>query len=73
MTRRPAAALLGVDDLSAADFAALLDLAAVMRRHRLAWRGALEGRAVACLFEGPSTRTRVSLEVAIAPPRRARR
>ncbi len=57
--------LLGVDDLSADDFDALLDLAAVMRRHPLAWRGALEGRAVACLFEKPSTRSRVSLEVAV--------
>ena len=36
-----------------------------MRRHPLAWRSALEGRAVACLFEQPSTRSRVSLEVAI--------
>jgi ornithine carbamoyltransferase len=57
--------LLGVDDLSASDVEALLDMAAVMRRHRLAWRSALEGRAVACLFEQPSTRSRVSLEVAI--------
>jgi ornithine carbamoyltransferase len=57
--------LLGVGDLAQADFGALLDLAAVMRRHRLAWRGALEGQAVACLFEQPSTRSRVSLEVAI--------
>jgi ornithine carbamoyltransferase len=57
--------LLGVDDLAAGDFDALLDLAAVMRRHHLAWRGALEGRTVACLFEEPSTPSRVSLEVAI--------
>ena len=57
--------LLGIDDLAAGDFAALLDLAAVMKRHPLAWRSALEGRAVACLFEHPSTRSRVSLEVAV--------
>jgi ornithine carbamoyltransferase len=57
--------LLGVDDLTATDVEALLDMAATMRRHRLAWRSALEGRAVACLFEQPSTRSRVSLEVAI--------
>jgi ornithine carbamoyltransferase len=57
--------LLGMDDLTRDDFDALLDLAAVMRRHRLAWRDALEGQAVACLFEQPSTRSRVSLEVAI--------
>jgi ornithine carbamoyltransferase len=58
--------LLGLDALTAGDFAALLDLAAIMRRHPLAWRGALEGRAVACLFERPSTRSRVSLEIATA-------
>jgi ornithine carbamoyltransferase len=57
--------LLGIDDLTAFDFEALLDMAAVMKRHPLAWRSALEGRAVACLFEQPSTRSRVSLEVAI--------
>ena len=57
--------LLGIDDLTVTDFDALLDMAALMRRHPLAWRGALEGRAVACLFEQPSTRSRVSLEVAI--------
>ena len=58
--------LLGIDDLSVSDFDALLDLAAVMKRHPLAWRSALEGRAVACLFEQPSTRSRVSLEVAVS-------
>jgi ornithine carbamoyltransferase len=57
--------LLGVDDLGAAGIDALLELAAIMRRHPLAWRGALEGQAVACLFEQPSTRSRVALEVAI--------
>ena len=57
--------LLGIDDLSADDFAALLDLAAVMKRHPLAWRSTLEGRAVACLFDHPATRGRVSLEVAV--------
>jgi ornithine carbamoyltransferase len=57
--------LLGIDDLSAGEFDALLDLAAVMKRHPLAWRSALEGLAVACLFEQPSTRSRVSLEVAV--------
>lgn len=56
--------LLGIDDLATDQFHALLDLAAVMKRHPLAWRSALEGRAVASVFEYPSTRTRVSLEVA---------
>src|SRR5919197_2452164 len=57
--------LLGLDALSEADFGALLDLAAVMKRHPLAWRTTLEGRAIACLFEQPSTRSRASLQVAI--------
>lgn len=57
--------LLGLDALAAGGFTALLDLAAVMRRHPLAWRSALDGRAIACLFEQPSTRSRVSLEVAV--------
>jgi ornithine carbamoyltransferase len=57
--------LLGLDGLSEADFGALLDLAAVMKRHPLAWRTTLEGRAIACLFEQPSTRSRASLHVAI--------
>lgn len=57
--------LLGIDDLSVSEFHALLDLAAMMKRHPLAWRNALDGRAVACLLEQPSTRGRVSLEVAV--------
>ena len=56
---------LRVCDLPAERFAALLDLAAVMKRHPLAWRTTLEGRAVACYFEQRSTRSRVSFEVAI--------
>lgn len=57
--------LLGLDALPADRFAALLDLAAVMKRHPLAWRSALDGRAIACVFEQPSNRSRVSLEVAV--------
>jgi ornithine carbamoyltransferase len=57
--------LLGLEGLAADGFSALLELAAVMKRHPLAWRSALDGRAIACLFEQPSTRSRVSLEVAV--------
>jgi ornithine carbamoyltransferase len=57
--------VLRVADLDAARFDALLDLAAAMKRHPLAWRGTLEGQAVACYFAKPSTRTRVSFEAAI--------
>src|SRR3954447_26713667 len=56
--------VLEVDDLSQDRFAALLDLAAIMKRHPTAWRDALEGRSVACLFTEPSTRERVSFQVA---------
>ena len=56
---------LSVADLDAQEFAALLDLAAQMKRHPLAWRDSLDGRAVACCFAKPSTRTRVSFEAAI--------
>jgi ornithine carbamoyltransferase len=57
--------VLRVADLDARQFDALLNLAAAMKRHPLAWRGALEGNAVACYFAKPSTRTRVSFEAAI--------
>jgi ornithine carbamoyltransferase len=57
--------LLRVADLDRAELDALLDLAATMKRHPLAWRAGLEGRSVACYHAGPSTRSRVSFEVAI--------
>ena len=57
--------LLGIDDLSAGDLDALLELAALMKRHPLDWRSALEGRTIACLFAQPGLRSRVSLEVAV--------
>jgi ornithine carbamoyltransferase len=60
-----APSLLRVSDLDAAQFDALLDLAAAMKRHPFAWHGALAGRSVACYFAKPSTRTRVSFEAAI--------
>ncbi|MQA93333.1 MAG: ornithine carbamoyltransferase [Streptosporangiales bacterium] len=54
------------DDLSPAEQAEVLELAAEMKRDRLAFRP-LEGpRAVAVLFDKHSTRTRVSFAVGIA-------
>jgi ornithine carbamoyltransferase len=57
-----------IADLTPAELEAILDLADDLKRrradgepHRL-----LEGRALGLLFRRPSTRTRVSLEVAIA-------
>ncbi|MEZ5123033.1 MAG: ornithine carbamoyltransferase [Solirubrobacterales bacterium] len=51
-------------ELTPAELAALLDRALEMKRAPLAARP-LEGRAVALLFEKPSTRTRVSFEACI--------
>ena len=56
---------LHMSELDAARTGALLELAAVMKHHPLAWRDALEGRAIACIYGGPSTRSRVSIQVAV--------
>ena len=52
------------DDLTPAEQGEVLDLAAVLKADRLGSR-ALEGKAVAVVFEKPSTRTRLSFEVGI--------
>jgi ornithine carbamoyltransferase len=54
------------DDLSAAEQAEVLDLAAAYKEDRLAARSLAGPRAVAVIFEKPSLRTRVSFEVGIA-------
>jgi ornithine carbamoyltransferase len=56
---------LHMGDLDGPSTAALLDLAEVMKHHPLAWRHTLDGRAVACIYGGPSTRSRVSIQVAV--------
>lgn len=61
--------LLRDDDLSPAEQAAVLDLAATMKRERYAHRplaGPPGPRSVAVLFDKPSLRTRASFEVGIA-------
>jgi len=58
--------LLEVDDLDSAQFRGLLDHARVWKRDSGSMPRALEGRAVAVIFEKPSARTRVSTEVAIS-------
>jgi ornithine carbamoyltransferase len=52
--------LIDIDDLDAAELAEVLDLAESPERPPV-----LAGRGVALLFEKPSNRTRVSMELAV--------
>jgi len=54
------------DDLTPAEQAQVLDLAAELKAKRYGGPTPLQGRAVAVVFEKPSTRTRLSFEVGIA-------
>ncbi|HTG47046.1 MAG TPA: ornithine carbamoyltransferase [Actinomycetota bacterium] len=56
---------LSVDDLSSSELLHVLDLAAKLKADRTTFADALAGKAIATVFEKPSTRTRVSFEVAI--------
>ena len=62
-TTRPSD-FLRIGDLTAVQLNALLDLADEMKDGPIWWTAARHGTAVACLFDKPSTRTRVSFEVA---------
>ena len=53
-------------DLRAHEFEGLLDLAEETRDDESRYLDALAGRSIACIFEKPSTRTRVSFAAAIA-------
>ena len=55
-----------VADLGPIEFERLLQLAAVLKEEPARYEGALHGRTVACIFEKPSTRTRVSFAAAAA-------
>ncbi|MEM1029607.1 MAG: ornithine carbamoyltransferase [Myxococcota bacterium] len=55
--------LLSLRDLSVAEVARLLELAADVKANPSAYASALSGQAVAMIFAKPSTRTRISFEV----------
>jgi ornithine carbamoyltransferase len=55
-----------VADLTPEAVRELLDLASAMKRDPAAYRTSLRGEAIACIFEKPSTRTRVSFAAAAA-------
>ncbi len=57
--------LLSLRDLTAEEILGLLRLASELKKDRRMFCGRLGGKIVALLFEKPSTRTRVSLEVAV--------
>ncbi|MDR3505723.1 MAG: ornithine carbamoyltransferase [Acidocella sp.] len=56
---------LDLRDFSAAELRGLIDSAAVLKRTRRNGKKPLTGKTLAMIFEKPSTRTRVSFEVAI--------
>ena len=57
---------LSVDDLTPDELADLLRLSAAVKADPAAFANHLAGRSVALIFEKPSTRTRVSFEVAVS-------
>ncbi|MGH2573760.1 MAG: ornithine carbamoyltransferase [Actinomycetota bacterium] len=57
---------LSIDDLTPRQLADLLELSAKVKSSPADFSGRLTGSAVAMIFEKPSTRTRVSFEVALA-------
>jgi ornithine carbamoyltransferase len=58
--------LLSIDDLTVRELDEVLELAGKMKASPEDHAGALDGKSIAMIFEKPSTRTRVSFEVAIA-------
>jgi ornithine carbamoyltransferase len=57
---------LSIDDVNFEELAELLELARKAKKNPTSWSQRLAGRQVALIFEKPSTRTRVSFEVAVS-------
>jgi ornithine carbamoyltransferase len=57
--------LIDITDLAPDEIGALIDLAVRVKADPAPWSAALAGRTLGLLFEKPSTRTRVSFEVAM--------
>jgi len=53
-------------DLASGELEQLLELSTALKREPAHYEGALHGRTIACIFEKPSTRTRVSFAAAAA-------
>mgnify|MGYP000044059724 FL=1 len=58
--------LLTLRDLTRDEILGLLRLSAELKKDRRMFSGRLSGRSVAMIFEKPSTRTRISLDIAVA-------
>jgi len=58
--------LLSLQDLSPDEVLGLIKLSAELKRDRRKFSGRLSGRSVAMIFEKPSTRTRIALDVAVS-------
>src|SRR6266516_5829657 len=63
--RRMARHYLSVDDLTPVELEHLLGLSARMKAHPGDFAASMGGKSVALVFEKPSTRTRVSFEIAV--------
>ncbi|MCD6313289.1 MAG: ornithine carbamoyltransferase [Thaumarchaeota archaeon] len=58
--------LLSLQDLSPDEILGLIKLSAELKKDRRKFSGRLSSRSVAMIFEKPSTRTRISLDVAVS-------
>jgi ornithine carbamoyltransferase len=65
-TKQRLSHLTRISDLRPQTLEALLDLAAIVKDDPTRYEDALRGRSIACIFEKPSTRTRVSFAAAAA-------